>query len=66
MIQEGVVLFRVEHLEKRACRIPVDAASNLVYLINEDERILRTDAFESLNDLTRKGTGTLASVRAQG
>jgi hypothetical protein len=66
MVQEGVVLFWVEHLEKCACRVPVDAASDLVHLINEDERILRTDPFESLNDLARKGTGTLASVGALG
>ena len=65
MIQESIVLFWVEHLQKRARRVPVDAASDLVHLIDEDERILRTNTLECLNDLSRKGT-TLESARTEG
>lgn len=65
MVQESVVLFGIEHLQKCACRVPINATSDLVHLINENERILRTDSLESLDDFSRKGT-TLASVRALG
>ena len=62
MVQEGVVLFRVEHLQKCARWVPVDATTDLVHLIDEDERILRTDTLECLNNLSRKGTA-LESAR---
>lgn len=60
VIQKCVVLLWVEHLEECACWITVDAASDLVHLVDQDERVLRTHTLEGLNDLTRKGA-TLAS-----
>jgi hypothetical protein len=64
MVQECIILLRVKHLQKCARWVPVDAASDLVYLIDEDERVLRTDTLECLNDLSRKGTA-LGSTRAE-
>jgi len=60
VIQKCVVLFWVEHLEECACRITVDATSDLVHLVDQDKGVLRTHTLEGLNDLTRKGT-TLTS-----
>jgi hypothetical protein len=64
MIQEGVVLFWVKHLQKCARGVPVDTTSDLVHLINKNERILCTDPLESLNDFTRKGTYAVVSSRS--
>ena len=63
MVQESIVLFRVEHLQKCTRWVPVDPTSDLVHLIDEDEWILRADTLECLNDLSRKGTA-LGSARA--
>jgi len=51
VIQEAVVLLWVEHLQQRAGGISIVSTSNLVNFINEDKRILRLDAFQSLDDL---------------
>jgi hypothetical protein len=63
MVQESIVLLRVKHLQKCARWVPVDATSDLVYLIDEDEGVLRSDTLECLNDLSWKGTA-LGSARA--
>ena len=60
VIQKCIVLFWVKHLKECACRITVDATSDLVHLVDQDERVLRTHTLEGLNDLTRKSP-TLAS-----
>jgi len=60
VIQKCIVLFWVKHLKECACRITVDATSDLVHLVDQDERVLRTHALEGLNDLPRKST-TLTS-----
>jgi hypothetical protein len=54
MIQEAVVLFRVEHFQKGARRITVDSTPNFINLVNEDERVFRPNSFQSLYDLSRQ------------
>ena len=56
MIQETVILFRVQHLQKRTGRIPVDPAPDFVDFVNEYERVFRSDPFESLDDLSWKSS----------
>jgi hypothetical protein len=56
VVQEGVILLRVEHLEERAGRVAIYPLANLVDFINEDQRILDTNAFECLDNLPRQGS----------
>jgi hypothetical protein len=54
VVQEAVVLLRVKHLKKSARRIAIVSASNLIDFVNQNERILGADSFQSLDDLARQ------------
>jgi hypothetical protein len=65
MIQESAVLLRVEHLEESTGRVAVYPLTDLVDLIDEDQRVLDTNAFECLDDFPRQcpiNTRTLAQA----
>ena len=51
MVQEGGILFGVEHLKKSTGGVTIDPLTDLVDLINEDQRVLDSDALECLNNL---------------
>ena len=51
MIQETVVLFRVQHLQKSTCRVSIDASANLVHLVDQHKRVLGAYSLECLYDL---------------
>ena len=51
MVQEGGILFGVEHLKKSTGGVTIDPLADLVDLINEDQRVLDSDALECLNNL---------------
>lgn len=55
MIQESSVLLRVEHLKESTGRVTVDSLTNLVDFIDEDQRVLDSDALECLYDLPWQG-----------
>jgi hypothetical protein len=64
MIQECVVLLRVEHLEERAGRVAIYPLANLVNFINEDQWVFDANALECLDNLSRKGSaGTQMLMR---
>ena len=63
VIQESSVLLRVEHLKKSTGRVAVDSFPDLVDLIDEDQRILNSNAFECLDDLPGEGTVDTWSIR---
>ena len=63
MIEESIILLRVQHLEKRARRITVDTPANLVNLVNQHQRVLRPYSLQSLDDLAWQRT-VKGSVRA--
>ena len=56
MIQERLVLFGVQHLQQSTRRIPIIPLPNLIHLINQHKRVLRSHPLQSLNNLTRQRT----------
>lgn len=56
MIQEGIVLFRIQHLEESAGRITVDSSTDFVDFIDQNQWVLSANALESLDDLARKSS----------
>lgn len=56
MIQEGIVLFRIQHLEESAGRITVDSSTDFVDFIDQNQWVLSANALESLDDLSRKSS----------
>lgn len=62
MIQESGILLRVKHLKEGTGRVTVDSLTNLVDFIDEDQRILDSDALECLNNLP--GQGSACVLRA--
>jgi hypothetical protein len=64
MIQESVVLLRVEHFEERAGRVTIYPLTDLVDFVNEDQWVLDTNALECLDDLPRQGS-VVAQTSAQ-
>jgi len=55
VIQESGILLRVEHLKESTGRVTVDSLTDLVDFINEDQRVLNSDALECLDDLPGQG-----------
>lgn len=67
VIQESVVLLRVEHLEERASGVAIYPLANLVDFINEDQWILDTNSLECLDNLPRQGSvDTQLLIRGRG
>jgi hypothetical protein len=52
VIAEGVVLFGVEHLEQRRGRIAAEVGAELVDLVEQEHRIARSGAAQTLEDAT--------------
>jgi len=63
VIQESSVLFRIEHLKESTGRVTVDSLTDLVDFIDEDQRILDSDALECLDDLPGEGTVNTRGIR---
>lgn len=51
VIQESGILLGIEHLKEGAGRVTINPLTDLVDLIDEDQRILDSDTFECLNNL---------------
>ena len=62
VIQETVVLLRVQHLQKGTCRIPIDASTNLVHLVDQHQRVLGPHSLERLYDLARQRAVELVEI----
>src|SRR4029078_11890609 len=52
MIDERVVLFRIEHFEQRAGRVAAEIHAHLVDFVEQKERIAYGDLRQVLKDLT--------------
>ena len=63
MIQESSVLLRIQHLEQGTSGITVVPTSNLINLIDKDERVLGPNTLQSLDDLSGKGSTIQCSVK---
>ena len=50
VVAEGRVLLRVEHLEQGRCRVAVDAAAELVDLVEHQHRVARAGLAQRLDD----------------
>src|SRR4029079_10299808 len=64
MIAEGIVLLRVENFEQRGCRITSEVGAELVDLVEDENRVLRFGAAQTLDDLARKRADVRAPVAA--
>lgn len=62
MVHEVDVLFRVQHLQQGRSRVTLHPSANLVYLVNQDKRVLRTNFLETLDNLARHGTNVSSPV----
>ena len=58
-IDERVILFRIQHLQQRGCRIPAVILPDLVDLIDHDQRVVHADLDVALDQLS----GHRADVR---
>ena len=56
MVQECGILLGVEHLEESTSRVTVYSLTDLVDFINEYQRVLDSDALESLDNLSGQGS----------
>ena len=62
VIDEGRVLCRVEHLEQRGARVALEGHAKLVYLVQQEDRVLRLCLTHTLDDSTRHGTDIRTTV----
>ena len=58
------VLFRVQHLEQRRCRVAAKIAPQLVHFIQHEHRVVGAGAPQGLNDLSRQCADVGAPVAA--
>jgi len=56
VVQECGILLGVEHLEESTSRVTVYSLTDLVDFINEYQRVLDSDALESLDNLSGQGS----------
>jgi hypothetical protein len=59
VIQEAIVLLRVEHFQESTSRIPIDTSANLVHLVDQHKWVLSAYSLESLHDLARQRTARI-------
>ncbi len=64
MIDERVVLLRVQHLEQRRGRVAAEVLSHLVHFVEQVQRIAHADLGQVLQDLARHRTDIRAPVTA--
>jgi hypothetical protein len=64
VIEEGVVLFRVEHLEQRRRRIAAEVHRHLVDFVEQEDRVHRAGLLHHLDDLAGEGADVGAAVAA--
>ena len=64
IVAESRVLLGVEHLEQRRRRVALDAAAELVDLVEHDQRIARTGLADRLQDVARQRADVGAAMAA--
>jgi len=64
MIDEGVVLLRVEHLQQRRRRVAPEVVAQLVDFVEHEQRVARADAAHGLDDAAGHGPDVGAAVAA--
>jgi hypothetical protein len=64
VVDEGVVLRRVEHLEQRGGRVALQRDAELVHLVQQEDRVLRAGLPQTLDDAARHGADVGAAVAA--
>jgi hypothetical protein len=64
VVAKGVVLLRVQHLQQRARRVAPEIGAQLVDLVQQEQRIARTNLAQALQHLARHGADVGASVPA--
>ena len=64
VVQERMVLLRVEHLEQRRRGVPAEVHRHLVDLVEQEDRVERSGLLHHLDDLAREGADVGAPVAA--
>ena len=64
VVQERVVLFRVQHLEQRRRRVAAEVHRHLVDLVEQEHGVLRSRLLHHLDDLAGEGADVGAAVAA--
>ena len=64
VVDEGVVLRRVEHLEQRRRRVALEAVAELVDLVQQEDRVLGARLLHPLDDAARERADVGAPVPA--
>ncbi len=64
VIEERVVLFRIEHLEERRRGVAAEVHRHLVDFVEQEDRILRTGLLHHLDDLAGERADVGAAVAA--
>ena len=64
VIEERVVLFRIEHLEQRRRRVAAEVHRHLVDFVEQEHRVLRPGLLHHLDDLAGEGADVGAAVAA--
>lgn len=59
MVQETIILLRIQHFQQSTGRISVDPTTDLVNLVDEHKRVFGADSFECLDDFSRECTDIL-------
>ncbi len=62
MVAEGVVLLRVQHLQKRRGGVAPKVHADLVNLVEDEHRVVGTGIFDPLDDPPRQGADIGAAV----
>ena len=64
VVDEGVVLLRVEHLEQRRRRVAAEVHRHLVDFVEQEDRVDRAGLLHHLDDLAGEGADVGAAVAA--
>ena len=64
MVDERVVLRRVEHLEQRGRRVALEAVAELVDLVQQEDGVLGARLLDALDDAARERADVGAPVPA--
>src|ERR1035437_1197155 len=64
MVAKRVVLFGIKHLEQCGTWIAAEITSELINLVEQQDRICRAGAFHQLNDLSRHRTDVCPAMTA--
>ena len=64
VVAEGVVLLRVQHLQQRGGGVAAPVGGDLIYLVEHEDRVVRADALDRLQDAARHRADVGAAVAA--